>query len=223
MTSTAKIYIVEDDLTLVHLLKEYLSQTYQVKSVDNFRAILQEIREFQPDLILMDLTLPYFNGFYWTTEIRKYLTVPILFISSASDDNNAIMAMHMGGDDFINKPFSLPILDAKITAFLRRSQQFERPALEYKDYCLSLSGLVTHEPSQKNVQLTPTETKILTLLLEKKTQIVSKEDLLTQLWEKEEFIDRNTLHVNITRLRKKLSEIDFHHIHTIRGVGYLLQ
>lgn len=100
MLKQEKIYLVEDDTTIVNLLKNHLGQHYQVKSVDNFRAILQEVKEFKPDLILMDITLPYFNGFYWTTEIRKSMTMPIIFISSADEEMNAVMAMNMGGDDF---------------------------------------------------------------------------------------------------------------------------
>ena len=114
-----KIYIIEDDETIVKLLKQHLSQTYEVFSVQNFRAIKQEVEEIQPDLILIDITLPYFNGFYWTTEIRKTMTLPIIFISSSDDEMDTVMALNMGGDDFVSKPFSLTILDAKISAFLR--------------------------------------------------------------------------------------------------------
>ncbi|WP_283687991.1 response regulator, partial [Streptococcus dysgalactiae] len=117
-----KIYIIEDDQAILTLLHNHLSQTYDVKTVSNFRDIKQEVLAYQPDLILMDITLPFFNGFYWTTEIRKQSMVPIIFISSSNDETDTIMALHMGGDDFISKPFSLTILDAKIAAFLRRSQ-----------------------------------------------------------------------------------------------------
>lgn len=112
-----KIYIIEDDETIVKLLNHHLSQTYEVFSVQNFRAIKQEVEEIQPDLILIDITLPYFNGFYWTTEIRKTMTLPIIFISSSDDEMDTVMALNMGGDDFVSKPFSLTILDAKISAF----------------------------------------------------------------------------------------------------------
>lgn len=108
-----KIYIVEDDEMIVQLLKQHLGKSYQVESVQNFRAVSQEVAEIKPDLVLMDINLPYYNGFYWTTEIRKTMTMPIIFISSSDDEMNAVMAMNMGGDDFVSKPFSLGILDAK--------------------------------------------------------------------------------------------------------------
>lgn len=216
------IYIVEDDETIIQLLKQYLGKTYQVHSVDNFRSVCQEIEELQPDLILMDISLPYYNGFYWTTEIRKRWTMPILFLSSSDDEMNAVMAMNMGGDDFISKPFSLSILDAKIAAFLRREQQFHHQTeLRIDDFQLYLDGRFA--TSSQEVHLSPTETKILAILLQRKGQVVHKKELLEELWEKETFIDQNTLHVNLTRLRRKTAEIGFQSIHTIRGVGYLIQ
>lgn len=124
MTKHDKIYIIEDDDTILTLLHNHLSQSYDVKTVTNFRDIKQEVLAYQPYLILMDITLPFFNGFYWTTEIRKHLTIPIIFISSSNDEMDTVMALNMGGDDFVSKPFSLTILDAKIAAFLRRAQQF---------------------------------------------------------------------------------------------------
>lgn len=180
-----KIYIVEDDMTIVSLLKDHLSASYHVSSVSNFRDVKQEIIAFQPDLILMDITLPYFNGFYWTAELRKFLTIPIIFISSSNDEMDMVMALNMGGDDFISKPFSLAVLDAKLTAILRRSQQFIQQELTFGGFTL--------------------------------------ESLLEKLWENDSFIDQNTLNVNMTRLRKKIVPIGFDYIHTVRGVGYLLQ
>lgn len=222
MMKKAKIYIVEDDEMIVQLLKNHLGATYQVGSVANFRAVAQEVAEFQPDVVLMDITLPYYNGFYWTTEIRKTMTMPIIFISSSDDEMNAVMAMNMGGDDFISKPFSLGILDAKIAAFLRRVNQFSKfTDLSIDQFQLSLDGYFSSELEQ--VQLSPTETKILSTLLERQGQIVSKEELLGKLWENEEFIDQNTLNVNMTRLRKKVSEVGFDRIHTVRGVGYVVK
>ncbi|MGT2716179.1 response regulator transcription factor [Streptococcus respiraculi] len=217
-----KIYIVEDDETIVQLLMSHLSQNYHVKSVHNYRAVSQEIAEWQPDVVLMDISLPYFNGFYWTTEIRKTMTMPIIFISSSDDEMNAVMAMNMGGDDFIAKPFSLPLLDAKIAAFLRRIQQFTQiNHLVLEGYQLNMDGRFSYQ--DKHIQLSPTETKILTTLMQQQGQVVTKEKLLEQLWENEEFIDQNTLNVNMARLRKKVSELGFDRIHTIRGVGYIVQ
>ncbi|HEN0581897.1 TPA: response regulator transcription factor [Streptococcus agalactiae] len=216
-----KIYIVEDDMTIVSLLKDYLSASYHVSSVSNFRDVKQEIIAFQPDLILMDITLPYFNGFYWTAELRKFLTIPIIFISSSNDEMDMVMALNMGGDDFISKPFSLAVLDAKLTAILRRSQQFIQQELTFGGFTLTREGLLSSQ--DKEVILSPTENKILSILLMHPKQVVSKESLLEKLWENDSFIDQNTLNVNMTRLRKKIVPIGFDYIHTVRGVGYLLQ
>lgn len=218
-----KIYIVEDDMTIVSLLKDHLSASYHVSSVSNFRDVKQEIIAFQPDLILMDITLPYFNGFYWTAELRKFLTIPIIFISSSNDEMDMVMvmALNIGGDDFISKPFSLAVLDAKLTAILRRSQQFIQQELTFGGFTLTREGLLSSQ--DKEVILSPTENKILSILLMHPKQVVSKESLLEKLWENDSFIDQNTLNVNMTRLRKKIVPIGFDYIHTVRGVGYLLQ
>ncbi|CNK58953.1 response regulator transcription factor [Streptococcus agalactiae] len=216
-----KIYIVEDDMTIVSLLKDHLSASYHVSSISNFRDVKQEIIAFQPDLILMDITLPYFNGFYWTAELRKFLTIPIIFISSSNDEMDMVMALNMGGDDFISKPFSLAVLDAKLTAILRRSQQFIQQELTFGGFTLTREGLLSSQ--DKEVILSPTENKILSILLMHPKQVVSKESLLEKLWENDSFIDQNTLNVNMTRLRKKIVPIGFDYIHTVRGVGYLLQ
>ncbi|HFU6656688.1 TPA: response regulator [Streptococcus agalactiae] len=215
-----KIYIVEDDMTIVSLLKDHLSASYHVSSVSNFRDVKQEIIAFQPDLILMDITLPYFNGFYWTAELRKFLTIPIIFISSSNDEMDMVMALNMGGDDFISKPFSLAVLDAKLTAILRRSQQFIQQELTFGGFTLTREGLLSSQ--DKEVILSPTENNLFILLMHPK-QVVSKESLLEKLWENDSFIDQNTLNVNMTRLRKKIVPIGFDYIHTVRGVGYLLQ
>lgn len=221
MNKHGKIFIVEDDQTIVTLLKNHLSQTYDVFSVSNFRAIKQEVEEVNPDLVLMDITLPYFNGFYWTTEIRKSQTMPIIFISSSDDEMDMVMALDMGGDDFISKPFSLTILDAKISAFLRRVHQFTNDTYQIDQFTLSREGVLSNGKEQ--ITLSPTEKKILTILFTHQNQVVTKEELLEKLWENESFIDQNTLSVNMTRLRKKVQPLGFDRIHTVRGVGYLLK
>lgn len=217
-----RIFIIEDDQTIVHLLKNSLQTTYTVGSVQNFRDVKRETEAFQPDLILMDITLPYYNGFYWTTEIRKGLSVPIIFISSSSDEMDMVMALNMGGDDFISKPFSLTVLEAKIAAFLRRARQTATPEHHLDGYQLNQDGIFT-SPTHQQVTLTPNEYKILRFLFEHVNQVVTKEELLESLWEDESFIDQNTLNVNMTRLRKKLTPLGFNRIHTVRGVGYLLK
>ncbi|HGI3520440.1 TPA: response regulator transcription factor, partial [Streptococcus agalactiae] len=159
--------------------------------------------------------------FYWTAELRKFLTIPIIFISSSNDEMDMVMALNMGGDDFISKPFSLAVLDAKLTAILRRSQQFIQQELTFGGFTLTREGLLSSQ--DKEVILSPTENKILSILLMHPKQVVSKESLLEKLWENDSFIDQNTLNVNMTRLRKKIVPIGFDYIHTVRGVGYLLQ
>lgn len=221
MKKQEKIYIIEDDQTIVDLLTNHLRQHYAVHGVSNFRDIKNEVESVKPDLILMDITLPYFNGFYWTTEIRKSSTVPILFISSSDDEMDTVMALHMGGDDFISKPFSLTILNAKIAAFLRRSHQFTTDDFQLDEFRLDRDGVLSN--GQEQVALSPTENKILTILFAHQDQVVSKEELLEKLWEDENFIDQNTLSVNMTRLRKKIVPLGFDRIHTVRGVGYLLK
>ena len=216
-----KIFIIEDDQTIVDLLTNHLRQSYTVYRVNNFRDIRNEVETIKPDLILMDITLPYFNGFYWTTEIRKTSTVPILFISSSNDEMDTVMALDMGGDDFISKPFSLTILDAKIAAFLRRSQKFTTDDFQLDEFTLNRDGVLSNGHEQ--VTLSPTENKILTILFTHQDQVVSKEELLEKLWEDENFIDQNTLSVNITRLRRKIIPLGFDRVHTVRGVGYLLK
>lgn len=216
-----KIFIIEDDQTIVDLLTNHLRQSYTVYRVNNFRDIRNEVETIKPDLILMDITLPYFNGFYWTTEIRKTSTVPILFISSSDDEMDTVMALDMGGDDFISKPFSLTILDAKIAAFLRRSQKFTTDDFQLDEFTLNRDGVLSNGYDQ--VSLSPTENKILTILFTHQDQVVSKEELLEKLWEDENFIDQNTLSVNITRLRKKIIPLGFDRVNTVRGVGYLLK
>ncbi|WP_373712846.1 response regulator transcription factor [Streptococcus sp.] len=221
MMKQEKIFIIEDDQTIVDLLTNHLRQSYTVYRVNNFRDIRNEVETIKPDLILMDITLPYFNGFYWTTEIRKTSTVPILFISSSDDEMDTVMALDMGGDDFISKPFSLTILDAKIAAFLRRSQKFTTDDFQLDEFTLNRDGVLSNGYDQ--VSLSPTENKILTILFTHQDQVVSKEELLEKLWEDENFIDQNTLSVNITRLRKKIIPLGFDRVHTVRGVGYLLK
>ena len=221
MMKQEKIFIIEDDQTIVDLLTNHLRQSYTVYRVNNFRDIRNEVETIKPDLILMDITLPYFNGFYWTTEIRKTSTAPILFISSSNDEMDTVMALDMGGDDFISKPFSLTILDAKIAAFLRRSQQFTTDDFQLDEFTLNRDGVLSNGHEQ--VTLSPTENKILTILFTHQDQVVSKEELLEKLWEDENFIDQNTLSVNITRLRRKIIPLGFDRVHTVRGVGYLLK
>ena len=218
-----KIFIVEDDQSILASLKLALKEDFQIASVENFSAVKQEVQEKNPDLLLMDISLPYFNGFYWTTEIRKFSNLPIIFISSADEEMNAIMAMNMGADDFIAKPFSIEILKAKIHALLRRTGDFTvNSNFSFGEYTLSLDGELSHK-DYETISLTGTENRILRQLFEHVNQVVTKEEILENLWQGEDFLDNNALQVNIARLRKKLHKMDFDFIHTIRGVGYLLK
>lgn len=219
----AKIFIVEDDESIVKAVKLALKNDFQVRSVSNFRAVKQEILEFEADLVLMDIGLPFYSGFYWTNELRKLSQIPIIFISSASDDMNQVTAMNQGADDFVAKPFSLDILTAKIKALLRRTYAFTKvDRLEFADFSLIENTLVNSQ-SQAEVELTNSEKKILSLLFRASGKVVTKETILQELWQTEEFIDANTLNVKMTRLRKKLTEIEFdQHLMTKRGEGYAL-
>lgn len=221
-----KIMIIEDDLTIAKALQEHLEKwDYQVIYVTEFRNITEQVLREDPQLVLLDVMLPYFNGFYWCGEIRKVSKVPVMFISSASDNMNIVMAMNMGGDDFIVKPFDLNVLTAKIGALLRRTYSFHGQVnvLEYKGVVLNLSDTTLVYQGNK-IELTKNDYRILQLLMENQGRVVSREEIMQRLWENDQFIDDNTLTVNMARLRKKLSEAglkDF--IATKKGLGYILQ
>ncbi|MCL1630768.1 response regulator transcription factor [Sporolactobacillus sp. CPB3-1] len=213
-----KIFIVEDDAAIVKQLTSALEE-YTMVAVQNFRSVRQEIESEAPDLILMDITLPYFNGFYWTTEIRRKATTPIIFLSSADDEMNQVMAMNMGADDYVTKPFSVELLKAKINALLRRTYSFSQAQLTFNGFVLEGTEL---KKGTAKVELTPTEAKLLRILFEHPNQTVAKDTLLGRLWESDEYMDANALQVNIARMRRKLSALGFDHIGTVRGVGYVL-
>ncbi len=221
-----KILIIEDDKTIANILMEHLSKwEYEVACADDFKNINELVKKENPHLILLDIMLPFFNGFYWCNEIRKISNAPIIFISSASDNMNIVMAMNMGGDDFIAKPFDLDVLTAKIQAVIRRtySIQGQMNIIEYKGIILNLSD-TTLSYEDKKIELTKNEYKILQLIMENIGKVVSRDKIIEKLWESESFIDDNTLTVNMTRLRKKLEDIglsDF--IKTKKGMGYLAE
>lgn len=221
-----KILIVEDDLTIAKTIEAHLTKwDYDVRCIKDFKNVQEEFIAFEPQLVLMDILLPFYNGFHWCTQIRAISKVPMIFLSSASDNMNIVMAMNMGGDDFIEKPFDLNVLTAKIQALLRRTYSFQGQlnVLEYKGVILNLNDAsLTYEG--KKLELTKNDFKILQLLMENAGKIVKRERIMERLWESDEFIDDNTLTVNITRLRRKLEGIgiaDF--ISTKKGIGYLLE
>lgn len=218
--------LVEDDLTIARTLQDHLEKwDYQVTFVTDFRNITEQVLRLDPQLVLLDIMLPYFNGFYWCGEIRKISKVPVIFISSASDNMNIVMAMNMGGDDFIAKPFDLNVLTAKVGALLRRTYSFQGQVsiIEHKGVVLNLSDTTLTVENQK-IDLTKNDYKILQLLMENIGRVVSREEIMQRLWENDQFIDDNTLTVNMARLRKKLTEWGLmNFIATKKGLGYIIE
>lgn len=221
-----KIYLVEDDAVIADTIQKHLTAWgWEVRCASDFQNVLTDLIAFDPQLVLLDITLPFYNGYHWCGEIRKLSKVPIIFLSSASDSLNIVMAVTMGADDFIAKPFDLGVLTAKIQALLRRTYDFagQSHLLEHREAVLNLNDASLTYRDQR-IDLTKNEFRILQLLLEHKGQTVSRDAVMTRLWESDSFVDDNTLTVNIARLRKKLEAaglLDF--ITTKKGVGYLIQ
>ncbi|MEK6455442.1 response regulator transcription factor [Caldifermentibacillus hisashii] len=220
-----KILIVEDDMVIAKTVKTHLeSWGYEVEYITDFQNVMSHFVSYDPQLVLLDISLPFVNGFTLCNEIRKLSKVPIIFISSASDNMNIVMAISMGGDDFIAKPFDLTILTSKLQALLRRTYNFtgQTNLLEHRGAIVNTSDATLTYNGQK-IDLTKNDQKILHVLLENKGKTVSRDVLMTRLWETDSFIDDNTLTVNINRLRKKLEAIGLHDfIKTKKGLGYLV-
>ncbi|MBQ8562743.1 MAG: response regulator transcription factor [Firmicutes bacterium] len=221
-----RILIVEDDRSIADALKRHIeSWGYEVACVQDFQNVIGEFTAFSPQLVLLDIMLPFYNGFHWCSQLRKISRVPVVFLSSASDNMNQIMAMNMGGDDFITKPFDIHLLTAKIQAILRRTYDFsgQLSLMEHKGALLNLGdGSLTYH--DEKTELTKNELKILQCLMEKKGTVVSRESLMERLWATDSFVDENTLTVNVNRLRKKLDTMgltDF--IRTKKGMGYIIE
>lgn len=218
-----RIFLVEDDETIARLIKKHLEKwEYEVSTVQDFGNVLGEFAVCDPQLVLLDIRLPFYNGHYWCTQIRQVSKVPIIFLSSVSDNMNIVMAMNMGADDFIPKPFDMEVLTAKVQALLRRSYDFAGSSsmLEHKGMLLNLSDATLLYQEQK-VELTKNELKILQTLIENKMQVVTRETLMTRLWESDMYVDENTLSVNVNSLRKKLTSIGLEDsILTKKGIGY---
>lgn len=221
-----KIFIVEDDFTMAEVMKRQIeSWGHSVHLAEQFSDILPEFTEYDPHMVLLDIMLPFFNGYHWCSEIRKISNVPVIFISSTSDNMNIVMAMNMGGDDFIAKPVDLNVMMAKIQAMLRRTYDMggKIPVLEHRGAVLNLNDAVlTYQ--DKQLELTKNEFRILQTLLEQKGKIVSRDTLMTKLWQMDCYVEENTLTVNVTRLRKKLDSIGLTgFIRTKVGSGYLIE
>lgn len=215
----------DDDLIASQVAKHLEGWGYEVKCAEDFGNVLAEFAAFDPQLVLMDISLPFYNGYHWCGQIRQISKVPVIFLSSASENMNIVMAVNMGGDDFVAKPFDLQVLTAKVQAMLRRTYDFggKTELLEHRGAIVNASdGTVTY--GDRTVQLTRNEHRILVTLLKNKGKIVSRDALMTRLWETDSYVDENTLTVNVSRLKKKLEEaglMDF--ITTKKGIGYLIQ
>ena len=221
-----KILIVEDDKTIANAVKQHVETWgYQAYATQNFQNVMEDFAREHPQLVILDITLPFYNGYHWCSEIRKVSKVPILFLSSAADNMNIIMAMQMGGDDFVAKPFDLTVLTAKIQALLRRSYDFagQTRIMEHCGVILNLAdATLLHEG--ETLELSKNEYRIILTLLERTGSVVSRETLMEKLWATDSFVDENTLTVNVARLRKRLAGIglsDF--IETRKGLGYMIK
>ncbi|CYX24895.1 response regulator transcription factor [Streptococcus suis] len=218
-----KILLIEDDKTISQLVaKNLINWGYQVQEVKDFQMVLEQMEEFQPHLILLDIGLPFFNGYYWCQEIRKTSRVPIMFLSSHDQPMDIVMAINMGADDYVTKPFEMTVLLAKIQGLLRRTYDFvgEQSLLWFEEVSLDLKTMQVSY-GQAVEELTRNEFQILRVLFEHGKEVVSREELMRELWNSDIFVDDNTLSVNIARLRKKLAELDLPDvIATKKGVGY---
>ncbi|AER21824.1 TPA: response regulator transcription factor [Streptococcus suis] len=218
-----KILLIEDDKTISQLVaKNLINWGYQVQEVKDFQMVLEQMEEFQPHLILLDIGLPFFNGYYWCQEIRKTSRVPIMFLSSHDQPMDIVMAINMGADDYVTKPFEMTVLLAKIQGLLRRTYDFvgEQSLLLFEEISLDLKTMQVSY-GQVVEELTRNEFQILRVLFEHGKEVVSREELMRELWNSDIFVDDNTLSVNIARLRKKLAELDLPDvIATKKGVGY---
>ena len=220
------ILIVEDEIKISSIIAtELRNWGYDVHVAEDFSNVEELHLSVQPHLILLDINLPYMNGYYWCERIRRHSNIPIVFLSSRTETMDMMMALNMGGDDFIQKPFSMEMLLTKIHALLRRSytyQQIEMDILSHRDLTLHVKRAVLSSPDGE-IELTKNEFRILCILLERKNEIVQRDELMIALWEDENFIDDNTLTVNINRLRRKLSEHGMDgYIQTKKGQGYVL-
>lgn len=218
-----EILLVEDDFSLAVELKDALNKwNFNVSLIENFEDILKEYIEKKPQLIIMDVNLPYFDGYYWCNKIREVSKVPIIFLSSRDSNMDLIMGINNGGDDYITKPFSIEVLISKINAIMRRTYDYiaSESLLYYNDVILDIEKC-TLKYNEYTIDLTKNEMKILSVLIKNQGKVISRDKLMMSLWNCDEFISDNTLTVNITRLRSKLKEMglgDF--IKTKKGLGY---
>ena len=221
-----RILIAEDDAVIAGAIEEHIKAWGMApRVVTDFSNVTGQFTEFAPQLVLMDISLPFYNGYYWCAEIRKISKVPVIFISSAADNLNIVMAVDMGADDFIAKPFDFQVLTAKIRAVLRRTYDFAgtAPLVECKNAIFNIED-ATVRVGDNVVELTKNEQRIMSLLALNKGKTVSRETIMTKLWESDCYIDENTLNVNINRLRAKLCSAGGRDIiKTRKGIGYIIE
>ncbi|NLO85715.1 MAG: response regulator transcription factor [Clostridiales bacterium] len=221
-----RIFIIEDDEVITGALSAHLERWgFEASGINDFRNVLTECMAYDPHLVLLDISLPFFDGYHWCREIRNISKVPIIFISSAAENMNILMALNAGADDFIAKPFDLAVLLAKVQAMLRRTYDFSDKSslLTHGDLLLNASDSTLSYHGEK-IDLTKNENRILTVLLEHSGEIVSRETLMTRLWESDAYVDENTLTVNVTRLRKRLEALGVKGlIQTKKGMGYIIK
>ena len=220
-----RLLLVEDDSVIAGEMKRHLERWgYEVVCAEDFGNVLGTFAACSPHLVLMDIGLPFYNGYYWCAQIRQISKVPIIFVSSASDNMNIVMAVNMGGDDFVTKPFEPEVLSAKVQAMLRRTYAFrgQTSVMECGGLLLNMTDASLQANGQK-VDLTRNEFRILQLLFENSGEIVSREAIMKRLWDNDCFVDDNTLTVNMTRLRKKLEAAGAGMLlHTKKGIGYMI-
>ena len=222
-----RIFIVEDDSVIAGQIGSHLSSWgCDVRTASDLNDVMKEFAAYAPHLVLLDISLPFYNGYHWCEEIRKVSKVPVVFISSSSDGMNIVMAMNMGADDFISKPFDLNVMTAKVQALLRRTYDFseavEAGIIEHSGIMLNVNDASLSYEGRK-LDLTKNEYRILEVLMRNSGKVVSREDLMVRLWETESFVDENTLTVNMARLRRKLEEHGITDlIKTKKGMGYLI-
>ncbi|MCG3421180.1 response regulator transcription factor [Oceanobacillus sp. M65] len=223
-----RIYLIEDDPKIANLLKEYLERyEYEVFLVEAFDTIMEEFQKISPHLVLLDINLPRFDGFYWCRQIRHVSNCPIIFLSARDSGMDQVMAIENGGDDYITKPFDFDVVQAKIKSIMRRSygeyaNTKQADFIEIAGFHLYLTAMEA-QFNEQTVLLTKNEFILLKTLMEQLNQVLSRSNLLEALWDDETFVDDNTLSVNITRLRKKLEDIGIpNSIQTVRGAGYKL-
>ncbi|MBA4688306.1 MAG: response regulator transcription factor [Candidatus Galacturonibacter soehngenii] len=220
-----QILIVEDDKIIESALIESLTRWgFSAVGVKDLSNVMEQFHQVKPQIVLMDISLPFYNGYYWCSEIRKISKIPIIFLSSHSENMDIVMAINMGGDDYITKPFPMEVLVAKVQALLRRTYDY-RPQtnqLEHKGAVLDLNDASLYYQDEK-IELTKNEFRILEILMKNKNEVVSRERIMKKLWDNDSFIDDNTLTVNMNRLRRKLEGKGLNgFIETKKGLGYIV-